>query len=126
MIRKTKGGFVNGKTNYMRLLIISFFISLSCFGQERIAWVDDGPAKPDRAFDVNNGYALDTAKKKMVDTLNVPILSINEVMGFLNSINKKLSAVKELDLPKDQEYNELVKELNRIVGILEKKKKAFK
>lgn len=103
------------KTIYMRLLIILLLVSNTAFGQ-----YDPVPMP----MPVEQRWS-DTVKQK-VDTLNAPILSINEVMSFLNSINKKLSAVKELDLPKDQEYNEMVKELNRIVGILEKKKKAFK
>lgn len=98
----------------MKSIIILLLVSSVAFGQY------EGPVQ----MPMKERWS-DTAKQK-IDTLNAPILSINEVMSFLNSINKKLSAVKELDLPKDQEYNEMVKELNRIVGILEKKKKAFK
>lgn len=104
------------------LLIISILFSVVGFGQRL----------PPHTTTVNIGdtetpvLMTDTTKTPKVDTLNIPTVTIKESMDYLTGINKKLIAMKELNLIADREFNSLVNELNRIVAILEKKKKLIK
>lgn len=102
-------------------LIISILFSVVCFGQNSYI----GPIDTTITIDDSSFYRNKTVKQKL-DTLNIPIVTIKESMDFLQSFHKKITAMKELNLIADREFNSLVNELNRIVGILENKKKLIK
>lgn len=109
-------------------LIISILFSVVGFGQRlppHTTTVNIGDTETPVLIDDSSFYRNKTVKQK-VDTLNVPIVTIKESMDFLMSFHKKIIAMKELNLIADREFNALVNELNRIVGILEKKKKLIK
>lgn len=65
-------------------------------------------------------------KPTTMDTLKAPLISILEVQNFLINIDRKLVAMRELDLIKENEFKQLRGELNKVVAVLEKKKKTFK
>lgn len=126
----------------MRILIIFLFVSAACFGNDKqtvFSSADDTwTLTGSNTYLFYGKYFLpvgrvphnipfDTIPKSTtMDTLKAPLISILEVLDFLSAINKKIAAMKELELIKDAEYNSLRSELNKIVAVLEKKKKTFK
>lgn len=98
------------------ILIIAILFSIACIAQD-----------PNHQSKVMPYYAKDTTQKKVsVDSLAIPIFSTKDVMGYLTRINNKSLAIKELDLSKTEAYDQLVKELNKIIGEMDKKRKGIK
>lgn len=113
----------------MRLTIILLLVSSVCFGQG-VSFSGDAPGgqvMTKTGEKIKFTPIRDTIPKPTImDTLKAPLISILEVQDFLINIDRKLIAMLELDLIKESEFKQLRAELNKVVAVLEKKRKTFK
>lgn len=93
----------------MKLLIALMFLSGVCFGQGKIkdSVVVDGTG----------------ADMRTIDSLNLKVFSTNDLMSYLTKVHRKVLAMKELDLIKDKEFDQLIKVLNEIIAEADKKRR---
>lgn len=110
----------------MRLTIILLLVSAVCFGQGKPSVIPTTNSRTISGSIIDDLDSSKTTKPTTMDTLKAPLISILEVQDFLFAINRKFVAMRELDLIKENEYKQLIGELNKIVAVLEKKKKTFK
>lgn len=99
----------------MRLTIILLLVSSVCFGQ----------ASGDELVMSKDSKKIGT-KSIAVDSLNIPVFSTKEVMGYLIRINNKLTALRELELISAKDSEKIVLELNKIIAEMDKKRKGIK
>lgn len=124
----------------MRILIISFFVSAVCFGQGQTVLVKDGKKIGYKAIkdttvfqDIKNADMQSvpkvnstSGKLSSADSLLIPVFSTQEVYDYLIRINKKLSALLQLEYISKANYESLTAELNKIVAEMDKKRKGIK
>lgn len=138
----------------MRLLIISLFVSAVCFGQKNVntgivngnvgdngtILVKDGKQigykslKDTTAFqDIKNSDMQSvpkvnstSGKLSSADSLLIPVFSTKEVVDYLIRINRKLSALLQLEYISQANYESLTAELNKIAFEMDKKRKGIK
>lgn len=94
----------------MRFIIISLLmiISVVCFGQT--ANVDSS--------------VKHVGKTAKIDSLDMKVFSIRDVNSYLLRIDKVAASLKNLRLSKEDDYKQLVTELNLILAEADKKRKS--